>query len=255
MTLQDEIKLITEILTEEGNEENDEALLIKKIWLLERIIGDPVKYREYDNLELYSRYEALKNVAREISASDVQIIEDWKIPIERKIEKCQEKVDSVSPANMDETMKQQKRDLYVEIIGEKSAHDILKGTESLETKLEALNRRAKKINGAAVEVIERWTLSDEQQDYMFVESILSRCLNSDTPTLSPDEAEKLNTIKAEVNRDEDEKGGKIQDTPLRKVMRNLLNSSKVEILMSKMIEHSIEVMENAELNTEQAKGE
>ena len=226
MTLKDEIKLISEILVEKGLAESDEALLEEKIKLLERIIADPAKYREYDNLPTYLRYQGLRDVAKEINATDVQTIEEWKIPIERKIEECQEELKDVAPSRLEEALKKQKRELFIGIIGKKDAEGIQKGCRSLDNEVEDLRKAALEINPAAVDVIDGWDLTEDQRDYIFVQQKLREILNEKNPDITKTDIEKLLEIRARVTNIETGKN------ELTNEMRNLLNSSTIRIIFN-----------------------
>lgn len=225
MTLKDEIKLISEILVEKGLAESDEALLEEKIKLLERIISDPAKYRDYDNLPTYLRYQELKRVAKEINAADVQIIEEWKIPIERKIEECQENLKEVAPAKLEESLKKEKRDLFTGIIGKKAAEVIKKGSRSLDDEIDGLRKAALEFNPIAVEAIDGWDLTDDQRDYIYVQEKLTSILNDKNPNISKIDVEKLLEIRTRVTNPE------TGINELTKEMRNLLNSSTIRLIL------------------------
>ena len=208
MTIQQEIKLITEFLKEDGLGENDE------------------RYKECDNLPTFERYEALKNIAREINYNDTMAVEEWKIPIERKIEECQKKLENVAPASLEETVKKKKRDLYVGIIGRDRANEIQKKGLSLDSEIEELKKAAKKINSGVVSIIEGWNLTEEQNDFIFVQQKLGSILNESNPDISQEDFNRLKSIKEKLSSE----NSKIEDSKIKTEMKRLLGSSTINLV-------------------------
>lgn len=226
MTIQQEIKLITEFLKEDGLGENDEAFIKEKIKLLEKIIQNPERYKEYDNLPTFERYEALKKIAREINYNDTMAVEEWKIPIERKIEECQKQLENVAPASLEETVKKKKRDLYVGIIGRDRANEIQKKGLSLDSEIEELKKAAKKINSGVVSIIEGWNLTEEQNDFIFIQQKLGSILNESNPDISQEDFNRLKSIKEKLSSE----NSKIEDSRIKTEMKRLLGSSTINLV-------------------------
>lgn len=224
MTIQEEIKRIQEILIEDGLSEDEEEILRRKIGLLEKIIADPEKYREYDSLPTFLRYQSLKRVAIEINTADTKIVEEWKIPIEKKIEECQKKISSVDVMLVEEAMTKQKRELYRGIIGKQQADTIAKGRRSLTSEVEDLRIAALEVNPIAVQAIDEWDLTEDQRDYLFVQEKLNLILNTENPKISEDDINKLAEIKRRVS--EIEAG----NNELTREMKNLLSSSTIRMI-------------------------
>lgn len=247
MTIQEEIKRIQEILVEDGLSENEEEILKKKIDLLEKIIADPQKYKEYDSLPIYLRYQSLKRVAMEINAADTKTVEEWKIPIERKIEECQEKISSVDIIMVEEAMTKQKRELYRGIIGEQQADAIAKGRRSLNSEVEDLRTAALEVNPIAVQAIDCWDLTEDQRDYLFVQERLNTILNTTNPTVSEDDINRLAEIRKRV------KDPETGENELTREMKNLLNSSTIRIIFESYKRSAIRTQEGLEKPEEQPK--
>lgn len=226
MTIQQEIKLITEFLKEDGLGENDEAFIKEKIKLLEKIIQNPERYKECDNLPTFARYEALKKIAIEINYNDTMAVAEWKIPIERKIEECQKQLEDVAPASLEEKVKKKKRDLYVGIIGRERANEIQKKGLSLDSEIDELKKAAQQINSGVVKIIEDWNLTEEQNDYIFVQQKLSSILNEQNPDISQEDFNRLKSIKAKLNAD----NSKIEDSKIKAEMKRLLGSSTINLV-------------------------
>ncbi len=224
MTIQEEIKRIQEILIEDGLSEDEEEILRRKIGLLEKIIADPEKYREYDSLPTFLRYQSLKRVAIEINTADTKIVEEWKIPIEKKIEECQKKISSVDVMLVEEAMTKQKRELYRGIIGKQQADTIAKGRRSLTSEVEDLRIAALEVNPIAVQAIDEWDLTEDQRDYLFVQEKLNLILNAENPKISEDDINKLAEIKKRVS----EIGA--GNNELTREMKNLLSSSTIRMI-------------------------
>lgn len=250
MTIKEEIKRIQEILIEDGLSENEEEILKRKIALLEKIISDPAKYKDYESLPTYLRYQSLKRVAMEINAADTKTVEEWKIPIEKKIAECQEKISSVDIMMVEEAMTRQKRELYRGIIGEQQAETIAKGRRSLKSEVEDLREAALEVNPIAVQAIDEWDLTEDQKDYLFVQERLGTILNTTNPKVSEDDINRLAAIKKRVA---DPETGKNE---LTKEMKNLLSSSTIRIIFEAYKRNATrtqEGLENMGDSTEQPK--
>ena len=247
MTIQEEIKRIQEILIEDGLSEDEEEILRRKIGLLEKIIADPAKYREYDSLPTFLRYQSLKRVAMEINAADTKIVEEWKIPIEKKIEECQKKISGVDVMMVEEAMTRQKRELYRGIIGAQQADTIAKGRRSLTSEVEDLRTAALEVNPIAVQAIDEWDLTEDQRDYLFVQAKLNSILNTENPKVSEDDINKLAEIRRRVS---DPETGKNE---LTKEMKNLLSSSTIRIIFEAYKRNATRTQEGLENPEEQPK--
>ena len=247
MTIPEEIKRIQEILIEDGLAENEEEILNRKIGLLEKIISDPLKYKDYENLPIYLRYQELKKVAMEINAADTQTVEEWKIPIEKKIEKCQEKISSVDIMMVEEALQKQKRELYRGIIGEQQADAIAKGRRSLNSEVEELREAALDVNPIAVQAIDGWDLTEDQSDYLYVQEKLNTILGVENPKVSLDDLTRLAEIKKRVSDPE------TGVNELTKEMKRLLNSSTIRIIFEAYKENAIKTQQGLENDEEEPK--
>lgn len=239
MTIERRIQLITQILQEDGKENDDEAFLKEKIELLQMIIADPAKYIEFDNQPTYQKYNNLLTVAKEINAADTEAIEEWKIPIEKKIETCQNELEDVAPARLDESLKKKKRDLYAGVIGRDKANEIQKHGKPLNAEIEELRQAAKEVSSGAVEMIDSWKLSKDQEDYIFIQEKLNEMLNSSDPKITREDIERMKAIKAGL----DEENTKIEESKIRADMKRFLGSSTINLIFEALERRSSESKE------------
>lgn len=224
MTIPQQVRLITQILQEDGEGENDERVLEEKIRLLESIIQDPKRYKEFDKLAKYARYTELLRVAKEINYEDAKTIEEWKIPIERKIEASQEKLRNTAPSMLEEALIKEKRNIYISFIGREEARKIQGKGKNLEAEVEELRKAAIEVNPTAVEMLDGWDLSEEQRDYIFVQDMLNSILNGNLNDIS---YEKITRLKAIRDKMDDDTNGQIKDSDIKAEMRKLLKSSSL----------------------------
>lgn len=235
MTIHEELELIGESLEEKGLGQNQIALLEEKIRLLERLIGDPEEYKEYDNLPVPERYEKLKEVAKNVKngahKEEVLIIDSWKKPIERKIEEAQAELVKEGPANFQKKVDSKKRTFYADIIGPDVANEIRVRAKSKEDELEKLAEAAKEVNPKDASIIESWDLSEEQRDYIDIRNILDRFFY-DGPEERTTESVNWNIVRLkEIKKKYRTVTGKIEESKISEKIRELLTSRKVTMLI------------------------
>ncbi len=243
MTIQQQIRMLTQIFKEDGIADDDEKVIAEKIRLLEQVIQNPERYKECDHLPSYARYLELLRIAKEVNYNDAKAIEEWKIPIERKIEESQERLNNVAPALLEEAIKKEKRNIYVGIIGREEAARIQGKGLTLDAEVEALKTAAKKVNPTAVELLDKWDLSEEQRDYIFVQRVLNNILNGDATKVEVSDIMKLKAIKDKI----EERDESIEDSHIMAEMRKLLRSSSMNMVFE-MVERK--KMAEAKENTD-----
>lgn len=235
MTIHEELELIGESLEEKGLGQNQMALLEEKIRLLERLIGDPKEYKEYDNLPVPERYEKLKEVAKKVKdgthREEVLIIDSWKKPIERKIEETQAELVLGGPVNLQKKVDSKKREFYADIIGSDAANEIRIRAKSKADELEQLGKAAKEVNPKDASIIESWDLTEEQRDYIDIHNILDDFFYKGSEQNSGENIE-LNIVRLkEIKKKYQNVTGKVEESEISKKIRELLNSSKVTLLI------------------------